>query len=115
MLLLAILCLPLAILVALRALLEVIENFPLDDHGRCVWLALLLTLASRPLVRGPVPMFVADAPQGGSGKSLLVTGLCRLIRQDGLRVAPFKAQNMSNNAAVTPDGGEIGHQRFTIL
>ncbi|MCC1493286.1 cobyric acid synthase [Cognatishimia sp. F0-27] len=42
------------------------------------------------------------------GKSMLVAGLCRAVRRRGLSVAPFKPQNMSNNAAVTPDGAEIG-------
>ena len=42
------------------------------------------------------------------GKSLLVAGLARALTRRGLGVRPFKPQNMSNNAAVTADGGEIG-------
>lgn len=42
------------------------------------------------------------------GKSLLVAALCRILKQDGMKVAPFKSQNMSLNSYVTPDGKEIG-------
>ena len=67
----------------------------------------LLTPHSSPLTHdGRAVMFCGTGSD--VGKSVLTAGFCRILRNRGMRVAPFKSQNMALNSAVTPEGGEIG-------
>lgn len=55
-----------------------------------------------------MPAVLITGTTSDAGKSVVVAGLCRALARRGIKVAPFKAQNMSNNSVVCPDGGEIG-------
>ena len=68
---------------------------------------LMLRCSKRDVPPSPTPALMLLGTGSNVGKSLLVAGLCRLFADEGLRVMPFKPQNMSNNAAATA-GGEIG-------
>lgn len=64
----------------------------------------------RPLIkkRKKTPAVMFQGTSSNVGKSILTAALCRILLQDGYRVAPFKSQNMSLNSFVTRDGGEMG-------
>ena len=79
-------------------LIRAMERIFIDRLGR----------ASGKAQKNKTPSLMIQGTSSNAGKSVLVTALCRILLQDGLRVAPFKAQNMSLNSFVTLDGLEMG-------
>ena len=67
-----------------------------------------LSIAPRTARKRPTPAIMFQGTSSNAGKSVLAAAMCRILLQDGVRVAPFKSQNMSLNSFVTADGDEMG-------
>ena len=80
-----------------------------EENARfCAALAGLLGVPKTPAPRRRAAALMFQGTSSNAGKSILAAALCRILLQDGVRVAPFKAQNMSLNSFVTRGGGEMG-------
>ncbi len=79
------------------------------ENGRLLGaLRKVLGVANTKQVRRRTPAIMFQGTGSNAGKSILSAAMCRILLQDGFRVAPFKAQNMSLNSYVTREGGEMG-------
>ncbi len=74
----------------------------------CAALANALDEVPKGVARKKAKRLMVQGTGSNAGKSIIVAALCRIMLQDGLRIAPFKAQNMSLNSYVTRNGGEMG-------
>jgi adenosylcobyric acid synthase len=79
-----------------------------DNDRLCHALREIFGTARKPAAPRKTPAVMFQGTSSNAGKSVLTAALCRILLQDGYRVAPFKAQNMSLNSYVTRDGGEMG-------
>lgn len=79
-----------------------------DRIAECIERLLGSRIAPKAAYRKRKPALMVAGTSSGAGKSLITAALCRIFRNDGLDVAPYKAQNMALNSALSPDGLELG-------
>ena len=89
-----------------KQLIKVLTSFSEEVLGKKN--ITMIKTYSPPFIRKMALPLMIQGTASNAGKSILTAGLCRVLYQDGYAVAPFKAQNMSNNSAVTLEGKEIG-------